>query len=174
MNSEDAEGQRVGADSEIVRAEGEIAEVEKGTSREDQDEKIPFGQVRSMMFSGPLPPPDVLDRYNDTVPNGADRLFSMVEKEQDHRLAMKGKLVECQITDIAAARAQTGRGQVFGLTLGLSIIAAGIVMTYRNHATPGAAVITGTLAAGVSVFVIGRKNSKDNDPQLPAEDSELG
>ena len=32
--------------------------------------------------SGPLPPPEMLKRYNDALPNGAERIMAMAEREQ--------------------------------------------------------------------------------------------
>lgn len=144
MTVEEKDDQNNKSKSKIVKSEGKIAEIEEdGSNGVEKEESTFLGrQVQSMMFSGPLPPPDVLERYDDIVPGGADRLLSMVEKEQSHRLEMKGKLVDCQVTDIAGARKQTSRGQAFGLVLGLSIIFAGILMTYWGYAIPGATVIT--------------------------------
>lgn len=173
MALEDAEGQTDNSENKIVKAESEAAENEKDNSGTEQELRISLNEVRSMMFSGPLPPPDVLAGYDDIIEGGADRLFSMVEKEQAHRLEMKGKLVECQITDTASARRQEGRGQIFALVIGLSIILAGVLMTVLGYAVAGATVITGTLAAGVGAFIIGRTGSKDDEPQLPEEDTKL-
>ena len=36
-------------------------------------------------FSGPLPPPDVLERYNQVVPDAANRIIAMAEQETGHR-----------------------------------------------------------------------------------------
>jgi hypothetical protein len=41
-----------------------------------------LGQMRS----GPLPPPEELERIDQIVPGGADRLLRMAEKEQTHRI----------------------------------------------------------------------------------------
>lgn len=41
--------------------------------------------VQSTMeaFSGPLPPPAMLAQYNDVVPNGAERIMAMAERQQE-------------------------------------------------------------------------------------------
>ena len=36
-------------------------------------------------FSGPLPPPDVLERYNQVAPDAANRIIAMAEQETGHR-----------------------------------------------------------------------------------------
>jgi len=40
-----------------------------------------------VMWEGVLPPPTFLEEYNKLVPGGAERLFKMVEKEQDNGIA---------------------------------------------------------------------------------------
>lgn len=34
------------------------------------------------LFSGPLPPPEVIRGYDQILPGGAERIFSMAEREQ--------------------------------------------------------------------------------------------
>ena len=36
-------------------------------------------------FSGPLPPPEDFKKYNEVLPNAADRILSMAENEQKIR-----------------------------------------------------------------------------------------
>ncbi len=36
-------------------------------------------------YSGPLPPADAIREYNETIPNGGDRLMSMAENQMAHR-----------------------------------------------------------------------------------------
>lgn len=38
-----------------------------------------------MAYSGPIPPPESLEKYNDIVPGAAERIIGMAEKEQVHR-----------------------------------------------------------------------------------------
>ena len=41
--------------------------------------------VRRSSFSGPLPSPEAFEKYNRVLPNAADRILSMAEKEQQIR-----------------------------------------------------------------------------------------
>ena len=36
-------------------------------------------------FSGPLPPPHILKQYDECLPDTADRIITMAEKEQEFR-----------------------------------------------------------------------------------------
>ena len=37
--------------------------------------------LRAEHYSGPLPPPQMLEQYNRAVPNGAERIMAMAEKQ---------------------------------------------------------------------------------------------
>ena len=39
----------------------------------------------SLEWTGPLPPPQILEQYNAAMPDGAERVFKMAEAERDHR-----------------------------------------------------------------------------------------
>jgi hypothetical protein len=42
--------------------------------------------IISAHWSGPLPPPSELEKIDQIIPGGADRLLRMAEKEQTHRI----------------------------------------------------------------------------------------
>ena len=47
----------------------------------------------TQIFSGPLPNPEAFAKYNEVLPNAADRILGMAEKEQDIRHeAQKGAI----------------------------------------------------------------------------------
>lgn len=43
---------------------------------------------------GPLPPPDILEAYDKVVPNGADRIMSLAERQSQHRQDMEARVIE--------------------------------------------------------------------------------
>lgn len=49
-------------------------------------------------FSGPIPPPDTLARYNDIIPNGAERILAMAENQSAHREKLEDKVVSGNIS----------------------------------------------------------------------------
>lgn len=68
-------------------------------------------------WAGPLPPPAALEHFNKIVPGGAERIFKMTEKEQEHRIIIEG-----QTASIAEAR----RGQLAGALIStLAVVWAG-------------------------------------------------
>lgn len=73
----------------------------------------------SMGWQGPLPPPGAMRAFNDVIPNGADRIMLMVEKEQDVRLK-----IEKQASDVETYIAIGGR--LIGALLLVVLIGAAI------------------------------------------------
>ena len=48
-------------------------------------------------FSGPLPPPEILAKYNSVVPNAAERIITMAETQAAHRQRMESKVIESNV-----------------------------------------------------------------------------
>lgn len=107
----------------------------------------------SMMHSGPLPDPQSLSSYDQLIPNGADRIMKMAEKQQDHRMKIER-------TAIGRQTFQSFMGQIFGFLIGLAGIGSGTFLAYNGFTTVGTVIAGGTVVSLVSVFVIGRKSRK--------------
>jgi uncharacterized membrane protein len=67
------------------------------------------------IFRGPLPPAEELEKYNQVIPNGADRIMAMAEKEQSHRQNIES-------LEVNSASSQIKRGQFFGFTMSMSAL----------------------------------------------------
>ena len=69
-------------------------------------------------WSGPLPPPAVLEKFNQVVPGSAARILKMAEKEQQHR-------VNYEREGLNATTGEAKRGQYLGAAIsGAAIIGA--------------------------------------------------
>ena len=66
-------------------------------------------------FRGPLPPAEELAKYNQIIPNGADRIMVMAEKEQSHRQNMESIVVN-------SVSSQNKRGQWFAYSVAILAI----------------------------------------------------
>jgi uncharacterized membrane protein len=98
---------------------------------------------------GPLPHWEDLEKYGQIIPNGADRIMSMAEKQQEHRMSLETKAISEQLS-------QSKRGQTFGLLIGLTALIGGVICIMTGHEWAGAFLGGGGLTGLVSVFVIGK------------------
>ncbi len=91
----------------------------------------------------------MLERYNQIVPNGADRIIAMAESQLRHRHRLEGTVVD---GNVAAQK----RGQLFAFVLGFIAIVGGIVLIVLDKDAQGLAAIISAFVALAGVFIYGR------------------
>lgn len=137
-------------------------------NRELDAERAPrtVRQIVATQFSGPLPPPEVLERYDKIVPGSARRLLAMAEKQAEHRQSVERKIVQSDVTNSRI-------GLVFGLLIGLGgLTAATIISLFGNPAT-GGVIGFATIASMVVSFVYGSRVRKEEQALRRQEQQQL-
>lgn len=114
-----------------------------------------FTLIKQSLHSGPIPSPDSLGKYNSIIPNGADRIMKMAERQQEHRMKIEDKVITSQSK-------QSILGQIFGLFIGVLGIAGGVILGIYGNPYVGGVIGGGTVVSLVTVFVLGKKYQKKN------------
>lgn len=140
----------------------EIATAESAASANspsDTSKSYLIAQEIRSEFSGPLPHPEILARYEEILPGAATRIFEMAEEQALHRRYMEKNSL-----------ALSGRDALLGIVLGfiiaLSGIVGGILIIAFNSDSVGA-LISGSAISGSSLvgiirtFVIGSRKQKN-------------
>ncbi|MFK7642871.1 DUF2335 domain-containing protein [Neisseria oralis] len=102
--------------------------------------------IAQRFHSGPLPSPSDLAQYNAIISNGADRIMTMAEKEQEARHANRLQI-----------QAFNMRGQIYGFISVIMILLFAGFLVWRGHPTAAVSLVCGTVVALATVFVIGRR-----------------
>jgi uncharacterized membrane protein len=116
--------------------------------------EVSLSRRETVTFSGPIPPPEVLSKYADIIPNGADRILKMAEKQSDHRQHLEKWAV-------IGGTILSYFGVFFAFILALATIYFGSNLIEKNH------TITGSIFAGVgllglvSAFIYGTRSRKE-------------
>lgn len=112
---------------------------------------------------GPLPDPATLSEYSVVIPNGADRIMQMAEKQLEHRMKMENKVVGGQM-------AQSNIGQILAFLIGIAALSASTYCIVNGFEWSGSAIGLGGLTGLVTAFIKGRdqqeKNLEDKRPKL--------
>jgi uncharacterized membrane protein len=103
-------------------------------------------ETESHSFSGPLPPPDALERYNLVVPNAAERIITMAESQHSHRQELEKSVV---LSNIHAQRL----GTILGFIVAMAVVLGGMWLIHEGRSIAGLTATLTTLAALVGVFV---------------------
>lgn len=112
-----------------------------------------IARFEASAFSGPLPPPEILARYNEVVQNGAERIFAMVERQGIHREELEKCVVQGNVRSQA-------RGAWLGFIVSMFAMGAGAYLIAIGKGGYGFATILANLVALVSAFVFVRQRQK--------------
>ena len=104
-------------------------------------------------YSGPLPAPEVLERYDKIAPGAAERIIKMAEAQSLHRQDIESRVVRSDIRNSIL-------GVLFGFIIALTALALSAFSIYLGHAVEGTIIGTGGLSGLASVFVYGTRSRK--------------
>lgn len=113
-------------------------------------------------FSGPLPPPSVLEGYERALPGSAEKILEMAMKEQQHRHTLEH-------AEQQEESAHIQRGQRFGVTVALATLAAAVLIVIYGDSVAtgviGSLLGVGGLAtiAGAFIHVSRKQESTDEE-----------
>lgn len=134
-----------------------------------QRQKIINGLTRVSMtimsektHKGPLPDPETLSGYNDLIPNGADRIMTVFEKQATHRMDLEQHVVKGQMF-------QSMLGQIFAFVIGIFALGCATYTILNGYQWAGAILGVGGLTGLVTAFIKGKasqeRNLEDKKPE---------
>ena len=126
----------------------------------DGGEALPERLGFSIEYRGPLPPPGAFEAYERTLPGAADRILTMVEEEQRHRVAWEKRTFE-------TARGDERRLLYMGAVLALLCL-GGAVYLAANGNQVVACIMAGVTALGF-VGTAWVRRPVGGEPGLPSE-----
>lgn len=115
--------------------------------------------VKTESFSGPIPPPDTLAKYEEKFPGFGERILAMAEREAAHRHELDKRNADIADADLHAARAETRRGQWMAFVLTALAFAAAVFCAIHNQPWV-AGIIAGTTLVSVVSTIMNRAQKK--------------
>ena len=109
--------------------------------------------IAAQQLSGPIPPPEMLRKYDELLPGSADRIISMAERQSAHRQKLESDVIG---SNIFSERL----GMILGFIICLIAISGGIYIVIQGKSAEGIAAIIVPLAALVAVFIYGKSEQK--------------
>jgi uncharacterized membrane protein len=106
-------------------------------------------------FRSPIPPPDILQGYNDIIPDGANRILVMTEEQSKHRIAIEKDVINAQMQE-------SSRGQIIGFILGILGLVIATYLGINGHDWLAGTIATTTIISLVTIFVLGKKSQHED------------
>ncbi|MFZ4580445.1 MAG: DUF2335 domain-containing protein [Myxococcota bacterium] len=108
--------------------------------------------------SGPLPDPEALARYGEVVPNGAERIMALAERQASHRM-------DLERIALGGHLAASKWGQVFALVISLAALGSSVAIAFSTRDWKLAALPLSLSLLGVArAFVVGRESKPRANP----------
>lgn len=114
--------------------------------------------IQAQHWSGPIPSPDALEKYEKVIPGSANRLLQLAEKEQAHRHSMDRESLSTKARDVR-------RGQYLGA--GIGVLAVGGAIGIASVAPVVAVALVGVPVASIINAIINARSSAKKQPSPP-------
>jgi uncharacterized membrane protein len=140
----------------LVQKDPKIFDGIPKTQRKEIIKKVAFSVQQFTVqhtHMGPLPDPDTLAKYTSLIPNGAERIMLMAEKQSDHRMKLESMVVTSQIK-------QSNLGQIFAFLIGLAALGASTYCIISGYEWGGSILGVGGLTSLVTAFIKGRSQQE--------------
>lgn len=105
-------------------------------------------------FQGPLPPPDFLERYEETLPGAAERILRMAELQLDHRHQYEDFAIKSD-----SKRAD--RGLLLGTLVAVMALGVAAYALFLGQPLIGAAIGIADIVGIAGVYVHGTRMWRD-------------
>ena len=125
----------------------------KKTKKKSEQKNLNQISQISASYSGPIPPPEILNKYNEFLPGAADRIISMAERQSAHRQEIEKIVIKSSTRDSML-------GLIFGLTIGLAGLAGSAYCITSGYQVGGSIIGVVDLVSLVGVFVYGAKQQR--------------
>ncbi|MBX2866418.1 DUF2335 domain-containing protein [Candidatus Kaiserbacteria bacterium] len=130
------------------------SEPEVEVIRDPKGQVVGFSASKAEFFSGPLPHPDLLNKYKEVDPNVLETITRMAEREQTERLKRQNKIV-------LFVGGKSILGLIFAFFVVLAGIAAGVYLLMHDKSAEGLFVGIAPFAIVVGTFILQTYWEKD-------------
>lgn len=104
-------------------------------------------------FAGPMPPPELVERYEAIMPGAAEFFFTSLERQSTHRQQLEMKVVEATISHEKV-------GMWLAFALAVLLTSCGTILIHEGKNPQGLSVIAATLVTLCGVFIYSRRREK--------------
>ena len=120
-----------------------------------KNSKTKIIKQQTELYSGPIPSPEILIKFEDAIPGAANRIITMAEKEQTHRHYRENK-------EILIPLITERLGMIFAFLIVLAIFGCGTWLIFIDRQVSGTILSGTSIITIVGYFIQGKKKSIKN------------
>ncbi len=122
--------------------------------------------AQASSYSGPIPPPDLLAKFGEIIPNGADRILKMAENQSKHRQCIEKWAV-------IGGTILSHFGVLCAACIALGALYFGSGLVQNGHTVEGSILGGGGLTGLVAAFIYGTRSRREERRQRDQQNKEL-
>lgn len=120
-------------------------------------------------FAGPIPPAELLQKYNQVVPGLAEIIVSWNSQEIQHRHSQENGMLGIDWHNARASAGDSRLGLWLGFAVSVMLLSVSAILAFKDQPWAAVALGGGTLVGLVGTFVYGsRKMLTPQNHQAPA------
>jgi uncharacterized membrane protein len=112
-------------------------------------------QVQGTHYSGPLPPPEILAKFDQVLPGSAERIIAMAERNQAHRHTLEETVIPANVRN-------ERRGQIIAGIIYLATLGCGTFLVYVGRDTAGLVTMLSTTVTFAGLFLYSRRKKEED------------
>lgn len=147
----------------------EFEENSAGQNADDSRGKVVTvgATARRFTFVGPIPPPEMLQAFEDVEPGLANRLVRMAERDQEHEHERSNQ----ELALVGKQQAIVSRAQIAGSVISLAGLICGTLLILHGATTWGVVAVLGQAGATFMAVIRARRkgNSQNHGSPRPKE-----
>lgn len=121
---------------------------------------------QTIAFSGPIPPPELLSKYGEIIPNGADRILQMAEKQSTHRRCIEK-------WSVIGGTILAYFGVLCAGVIAVTTLYLGSQLIHEGHYVSGSIFAGSGLVGLVMAFIYGTRSRRDERARRDQRNKEL-
>lgn len=111
-------------------------------------------EVLMSAYSGPIPPPEILEKYENLAPGTAEKLINQTLRQSEHRMNIENKVIDSKISD-------SKLGIILGFILGLVALIGSFYLISIGKDIVGVGVLIISIGSGVANFIYATKSNRE-------------
>lgn len=130
--------------------------LKKSNNNPTSQRQVTLQHQKQEFYSGPIPKPEDLEKYEAIQQGFANRLLVMAEKEQEERIALNNKIIDENSKINIQNNTTQRRGQILAFSSILIIGALCAYCIYVGSPDNARTIAIGSMAAVAGIFVTGK------------------
>ncbi len=138
-------------DSVFVPQDNPSSMGKEGTEQQTATHSV--ARFTAGIYSGPVPPPEIMEKLESLLPGAADRVLAMAEKDQQSLHKMRDQAHSFAIQKIKNTHFERILSLWMAFVISLSFAALGTFLIFTGHEFAGGTLIGATMIGIVTSFL---------------------